>query len=592
MGGQKQKYGLNAGLERAGCAFMSAELDLLECFSGTIMKNLKTRTRLSAGFGAVLLLMLMVTGIGIWRLQAVAEATRDMIQTSLAKERLISDWDGVINAAVARTTAAAKSNDPSLIAYFEGATNEAARHSAELQQKLAALLVSRGERALFAEIVASGAVYQSAGKQVFQLRTDGKLFQARTLFENSYLPGAKKYLMQMQQLLALQRAAIDATSADIDAIYHTGCALLLILSAAAIICGVGAALLLTRALLRQLGGEPAYARAVARRIAAGDLSGEIALQDGDTASLMHGMKHMRESLVHIVSQVRGSTDLIAAASVENAAGNQELSNRTERQASSLEETAASMEELTATVKRNGDNARQANQMAISATSVAVEGGAVVADVIDTMNAIHASANRIAEITSVIDGIAFQTNILALNAAVEAARAGEQGRGFAVVAAEVRNLAQRSAAAAKEIKTLIGDSVEKVESGSRLVDQAGTTMGKIVASVQRVADIMVAITTAGGEQERGIEHICVAINELENVTQQNAALVEEAAAAAETLQLQADTLAQAVHVFRLDDAHLAGRAPRQVAGAAARPVARLPRARATPGAPARLAARPA
>jgi methyl-accepting chemotaxis protein len=330
--------------------------------------------------------------------------------------------------------------------------------------------------------------------------------------------------------------------------------LLLLLSAAAVICGTGAALLLTRALLRQLGGEPDYARAVAQRIAAGDLCGEIALQPGDTASLLHGMKHMRESLVQIVAQVRSSTDLIAAAAVENAAGNLDLSDRTERQASSLEETAASMEELTATVKRNGEHARQANQMAISAAGVAEEGGAVVADVIETMNAIHASANRIADITSVIDGIAFQTNILALNAAVEAARAGEQGRGFAVVAAEVRNLAHRSAAAAKEIKALIGDSVDQVESGSRLVDQAGATMGKIVDSVRRVADIMVAITAAGGEQERGIDHICVAITELESVTQQNAALVEEAAAAAGTLQAQADSLAQTVDVFRLGDAH--------------------------------------
>ncbi|HEU4845303.1 MAG TPA: methyl-accepting chemotaxis protein [Burkholderiaceae bacterium] len=553
------------------------------------MKNLKTRTRLAAGFGAVLLLMLMVTGTGMWRLQAVADATRDMIRTPLAKERLISDWDAVINASVARTTAAAKSNDPSLIAYFEGAANDATRRSAELQQKLATLLVTREEKELFAGIVASGAVYQATGKEVFQLRTDGKLFQARTLFENGYLPNARKYLMQMQQLLALQRTAINAASADIDGIYHAGSALLLALSAAAIVCAIGSALLLTRVLLRQLGGEPGYARAVAQRIASGDLSGEIALRDGDTSSLMHGMKQMRESLVQIVAQVRSSTDLIAAASVENATGNQDLSNRTERQASSLEQTAASMEELTATVKRNGEHARQANQMAISASSVAQEGGAVVADVIVTMNAIHGSANRIAEITSVIDGIAFQTNILALNAAVEAARAGEQGRGFAVVAAEVRNLAQRSAAAAKEIKTLIGDSVDKVESGSRLVDQAGTTMGKIVASVRGVADIMVAITTAGSEQERGIEHICVAITDLENVTQQNAALVEEAAAAAETLQLQADTLAQTVNVFRLDAADTTARGPSPQAGPAAQTARRgLRRAEAQASAPSRAA----
>ena len=295
-------------------------------------------------------------------------------------------------------------------------------------------------------------------------------------------------------------------------------------------------LLLGRNLLRQLGGEPGDAAHVASRIADGDLSVEIKIRADDQTSLMFAMKSMRDSLANVVGQVRQGTDTIATASSQIAAGNQDLSSRTEEQASSLEETAASMEELTSTVKQNADNAKHANQLAVSASSVAVKGGTVVSQVVQTMGAINTSSRKIVDIIGVIDGIAFQTNILALNAAVEAARAGEQGRGFAVVAAEVRNLAQRSAAAAKEIKTLIGDSVDKVEEGSRQVAEAGKTMDEIQAASQ--------------EQTQGIEQINQAITQMDQVTQQNAALVEEAAAAAASLQEQAGGLSQVVSVFRL------------------------------------------
>jgi methyl-accepting chemotaxis protein len=268
-------------------------------------------------------------------------------------------------------------------------------------------------------------------------------------------------------------------------------------------------------------------------------------------SLLFSIKRMQDQLTEVVVRIKTSSDAIATASGQIAAGNQDLSSRTEEQASSLEQTAASMEELTSTVKQNADNARQANQLALSASEVAVKGGNVVGQVVDTMASINASSKKIVDIIGVIDGIAFQTNILALNAAVEAARAGEQGRGFAVVASEVRNLAQRSGAAAKEIKGLIDDSVGKVDMGSALVGEAGKTMAEIVGSVKRVTDIIGEITAASQEQSTGIEQVNQAIAQMDQVTQQNAALVEEAAAAAQSMQEQAASLVEAVSVFKLD-----------------------------------------
>uniref|UniRef100_UPI000D38DA14 methyl-accepting chemotaxis protein n=1 Tax=unclassified Variovorax TaxID=663243 RepID=UPI000D38DA14 len=316
---------------------------------------------------------------------------------------------------------------------------------------------------------------------------------------------------------------------------------------AALLLGVGLVAFIRRT-VRPISVLSAHVEA----IGGGDLSGRLASQRRDEiGAITRSVEAMRASLVHIVREVRSGTDTIATASGQIASGNQDLSSRTEQQASSLEETAASMEELTGTVKQNADNARQANQLALSASGVAEKGGSVVSQVVDTMGAIDASSKKIVDIIGVIDGIAFQTNILALNAAVEAARAGEQGRGFAVVASEVRSLAQRSASAAKEIKTLIGDSVDKVEEGSRQVADAGRTMEEIVGSVKRVTDIMGEITAASQEQTSGIEQVNQAIAQMDQVTQQNAALVEEASAAAQSLQEQAGSLVQAVRVFRLD-----------------------------------------
>jgi methyl-accepting chemotaxis protein len=365
-----------------------------------------------------------------------------------------------------------------------------------------------------------------------------------------------------EQTLLVQRAA-DAAS-------------LQSLTANTIIIGglltVALAAVLAWILSRSIVGPLSAAVRIARTVAAGDLRSRIESHSRDeTGQMLEALGDMNQSLLNIVGEVRRGTDTIATATSEIARGNQDLSSRTEQQASSLEETASSMEQLTGTVKQNADNARQANQLAASASQVASKGGAVVAQVVETMHSISASSQNIVEIIAVIDGIAFQTNILALNAAVEAARAGEQGRGFAVVASEVRTLAQRSAAAAKEIKMLIDDSVGKVDAGSKLVEQAGATMEEIVGSVQRVTTIMQDIASASEEQIAGIEQINHAISQMDNVTQQNAALVEEAAAAAASLQEQAASQANVVSVFKLDDRATA------MAIAAPPPPARLPSA---------------
>ena len=346
-------------------------------------------------------------------------------------------------------------------------------------------------------------------------------------------------------LVLAKKAESEANSIVASARWQ---AVLLALLVAAAVAAIG--LVVTRRLIKSLD----YAIYISEKVASGDLTEKIDESSKDEFGLLlHALKTMNDSLLNIVGQVRSGTDTITAASSEIAHGNMELSSRTETQASSLEETAASMEELTSTVKQNADNARQANQLAATASEVAAKGGAVVSEVVETMGAINESSKKIVDIISVIDGIAFQTNILALNAAVEAARAGEQGRGFAVVASEVRNLAQRSAAAAKEIKELIGNSVEKVEMGSKLVDQAGSTMSEVVGSIRRVNDIMAEITAASQEQSLGIAQVNDAIIQMDSVTQQNAALVEEAAAAAGAMQEQAAKLTQVVSIFKMNEA---------------------------------------
>src|SRR6185369_15085873 len=366
--------------------------------------------------------------------------------------------------------------------------------------------------------------------------------------------GFQALLKDFNQLVRIEaRLAQESYDSASSAFAKVVLALLAILALAIAVSGA-VTYFMSRTIVRPL----KHAITVAGRIAGGDLTAEIAVAGRDeTAELLRALKDMNVSLQKIVGDVRFSAEAIDGGTAQIAAGNADLSQRTEEQASSLEETAASMEELTGTVKQNADNARQANQLAAGASSVAVKGGAVVGQVVSTMSSINDSSKKIVDIISVIDGIAFQTNILALNAAVEAARAGEQGRGFAVVASEVRSLAQRSAAAAKEIKALIDDSVQKVGDGTRLVGEAGKTMDEIVTSVKRVTDIMAEIAAASQEQSSGIEQVNQAITQMDQVTQQNAALVEEAAAAAESQQEQAQSLTQAVSIFKVthNEAHV-------------------------------------
>ncbi|WP_034292285.1 methyl-accepting chemotaxis protein [Herbaspirillum sp. RV1423] len=522
-----------------------------------IIGNMKIGKRLGLGFAAILALSAVIAAIGVWRLQSVAQATQAMMDIPLAKERMIGDWYRYTYAGIRRTTAVAKSTDPSLSAFFRPETEEATRISSELQKKIAELLASDEEKQLYDKIMAQRKVYLSTRDVIYKAKAEPNPDPAMiaAALEKDYLPASKLYQEQVESLLQLQRKKIDELNSHIAEIAAQSANLLIVLEVLMLALGIMCAWYLTTGITRPLN----TAVGISRRVAEGDLSVEITVSSKDEAGqLLQALQDMNNSLRGIVSNVRTGTDTIATASSQIASGNLDLSSRTEQQAGSLEETASAMEELTSTVKQNADNARQANQLAVSASEVAMQGGSVVGKVISTMGSINDSSKKIVDIISVIDGIAFQTNILALNAAVEAARAGEQGRGFAVVASEVRSLAQRSAAAAKEIKSLIDDSVEKVGTGSKLVEQAGSTMEEVVASVKRVTDIVGEISSASQEQSTGIEEVNRAITQMDESTQQNAALVEQAAAAAQSLQEQAGKLAQLVSVFNIGNtAGLAG-----------------------------------
>ena len=512
------------------------------------MKNWKIGTRLGIGFALVLALAAAIAAIGVLRLQAVGDATQALVQRSLAKERLAAAWLQSTSNNSVRTFALLKTDSAEVQAYLQKNISQTSARISATQKKLEEMLASPAELALAEDIRKKRGEYVDLRNAILQLKAQGQSAEAARLTDTRLVPMLDGYDGSIRAMLGHQQGEIDRTAAAIDALHRAGRRDVLVLTALVLALGALLAWRLTRGIVQPID----EAIRIAETVASGDLSQEFSTErGGDFGRLLRGMGEMEDALTDVVSRIKGSSDSILVASKQIAAGNQDLSSRTEEQASSLEQTAASMEQLTSTVKQNADNARQANQLAVSASEVAVKGGSVVHQVVDTMASIHASSKKIVDIISVIDGIAFQTNILALNAAVEAARAGEQGRGFAVVASEVRNLAQRSAAAAKEIKGLIDDSVGKVDAGSALVGEAGRTMEEIVGSVRRVTDIIGEITAASQEQTSGIEQINQAITQMDQVTQQNAALVEQAAAAAASLQEQAGSLSQVVGVFKLE-----------------------------------------
>ncbi|SDC28097.1 methyl-accepting chemotaxis protein [Massilia sp. PDC64] len=512
--------------------------------------------RLALGFGGVLALMAVLAGLAIHRVGQIDDILIHINDVNSVKQRYAINFRGsvhdrsiAIRDVVLAATGETAQRHMDLIKKLD---DDYQRSAAPLDQLFAARTDIRPEeKQALAAIKDVEARTQPLIAKLVALRQADNTAEATALLDKQAGPAFVEWLASVNRFIDLEEKLNNDAAAQARALSHSFFAWMLAILAVAAAAGAAAAWFISHGLLRQLGGQPDYAVGIAGAIAAGDLSVPIETRPDDRSSLLYAMKGMRDSLVNIVSQVRAGTLTIANASTEIAAGNQDLSERSERQAGTLEETASSMEELTGTVRQNADNARQANTLAESASTVAQRGGAVVAQVVQTMASINDSSKQIAEIISVIDGIAFQTNILALNAAVEAARAGEQGRGFAVVAGEVRSLAQRSAAAAKEIKTLISDSVAKVGDGAKLVDEAGSTMEEIVTSVKRVTDIMAEISLASQEQSAGIEQVNRAIGQMDEATQQNAALVEQAGAAASALQDEAANLARLVSIFKLD-----------------------------------------
>ncbi|QOY95252.1 HAMP domain-containing protein [Massilia sp. UMI-21] len=511
--------------------------------------DLKIGTRLGAAFATILLLTAVMLATALWQLGRIAEAKAVMTATTKRVD-LADKWLQGIATNSVRTVAKLKSADPADDAYYEKEMKAVSAGVSKVQKALEAQVADERGKSLLKAVADQRkhyfAVRDAAFRRKAELGVDDPELKAD--FTNKVFPVMTQYVRTVQDVVAHQEQLFHEADLRIDALQERAQGLLFATGIAAVACGALLALLLTRSITRPL----THAVGLAEQVASRDLTADIQVSGRDeVGQLLSALKRMNDSLLVTVNEVRAGTETIVSASQQIASGNLDLSSRTEQQAGSLEETASSMEELTSSVRQNADNARQANTLAQAAAGIALRGGEVVTQVVTTMESINASSKKIGDIIAVIDGIAFQTNILALNAAVEAARAGEQGRGFAVVASEVRNLAQRSAGAAREIRTLIADSVGKVDAGGRLVDQAGATMQEIVQGITRVTDVMAEITSASAEQALGIEQINAAITQMDDVTQQNAALVEQAAAAAASMQDQATSLAELVRTFKVD-----------------------------------------
>jgi methyl-accepting chemotaxis protein len=513
--------------------------------------EMKVATRLALSYGVLVVLLAVVGVMCALRIHSINDRISEILDDRYQKVELTTAIADAANAQarfVRNTVIAAKDAEQTADAFKQLAAN--AKLTDDNIAKLDKLLNTPKGHELFEAMIAARARFYHDRDAVIQLVRAGRYDDAAHTLLITMRPTQRAFFASVSAMVKHQAGLMTEEGEQAHAEGQSAVRMAIGLAVLGALAASIMAVLITRRLTRQLGGEPGDVVAIASAIAAGNLAVRVHTRAGDTTSILAAMQRMRERLAEVVGQVRQASDRIATGSSEIASGNTDLSQRTEEQASNLQQTAASMEQLTGSVRTNSETAAVANTLATEASAAASRGGVAVGRVVSTMNEIAESSRRIADIIGVIDGIAFQTNILALNAAVEAARAGEQGRGFAVVASEVRSLAQRSAGAAKEIKTLIGASVERVDTGARQVDEAGASMNDIVAQVQRVGQLIGEISGASAQQSTGIGQVGAAVGQLDQVTQQNAALVEESAAAAESLSQQAARLTQIVSVFQL------------------------------------------